>query len=104
MEVDINKNAVNTATKEKKIMKEVKHIVKDPMGIHARPAGMLVKEAGKFTSAITIEANGKSADAKKIFGIMGLGVKVDANLVLKIDGPDESEAASALETFLKNNL
>ena len=85
-------------------MKEIKYTIKDPLGIHARPAGLLVKEAGKFSSAITIEAGGKSGDAKKIFAVMGLGVKVGVDVIIKIDGADEAEAAKAIEAFFKANL
>ena len=42
-----------------------KYVIKDELGIHARPAGLLVKEAGKLGSKITIEKGGKKGDAKK---------------------------------------
>lgn len=56
-------------------MKNFEYEIKDSVGIHARPAGMLVKEAKKYESKITIEANGKSAEATKLMAVMGLGVK-----------------------------
>ncbi len=56
-------------------MKEFKYVIKDAEGIHARPAGELVKAAKEFTCSITITKDGKSGDCKKIFGLMGLGVK-----------------------------
>ena len=52
-------------------MKEFNYVIKDKIGIHARPAGMLVKEIKKIESKITIECNGKTADASKMFNIMG---------------------------------
>ena len=55
-------------------MKEFKYVVTDPEGIHARPAGILVKQAAGYKSAVTIVKGEKSADAKRIFGVMGLGV------------------------------
>ena len=55
-------------------MKEFKYVVTDAEGIHARPAGLLVKKAAEFTSAVTITKGEKSADEKRIFGVMGLGV------------------------------
>ena len=54
-------------------MTEFTYAIKDPNGIHARPAGMLVKECAKYNCSITIDGNGKTADAKKIFAVMGLG-------------------------------
>ena len=56
-------------------MKEFKYVITDPEGIHARPAGILVKQAAGYQSAVTIAKGEKSADAKRIFGVMGLGVK-----------------------------
>ena len=52
-------------------MTEFTYAIKDPNGIHARPAGMLVKECAKYNCSITIDGNGKTADAKKIFAVMG---------------------------------
>ena len=51
-------------------MKEFKYVITDKGGIHARPAGALVKEAAAFPCSITIAKDGKAADAKRIFGVM----------------------------------
>ena len=56
-------------------MKEFKYVITDPEGIHARPAGELVKAAKEFQSVITLTKDGKTGDCKRIFGIMGLAVK-----------------------------
>ena len=56
-------------------MKEFKYVITDPEGIHARPAGELVKAAKEFAANITLTKDGKSGDCKRIFGIMGLAVK-----------------------------
>lgn len=85
-------------------MKEFKYVITDPEGIHARPAGLLVKKANEFQSDIKIEKDGKSADAKRIFGVMGLGVKKDMEVTMTAEGEDESEAIAAIEAFLKENL
>lgn len=63
-------------------MKEFKYVIKDAEGIHARPAGELVKAAKEFTCSITITKDGKSGDCRKIFGLMGLGVKQEMKLYL----------------------
>ena len=55
-------------------MKEFAYTITDPEGIHARPAGIFVKEAAKYACAVTISKDGKEVDAKRIFGVMGLGV------------------------------
>lgn len=85
-------------------MKEFNYTITDPQGVHARPAGVLVKEAAKYQSAITINKDGKTGDAKRIFAVMGLGVKCGQTITVKVDGPDEDEAAKAIEEFLKANL
>lgn len=85
-------------------MKEFNYTITDPQGIHARPAGVLVKEASKYESSITIEKDGKEGDAKRIFAVMGLGVKCGQTITVKVEGSDEDEAAKAVEGFLKENL
>lgn len=85
-------------------MKEIKYVIKDAMGIHARPAGILIKEAGKFTCAINIRKDAKEVDAKRIIGVMGLGVKQGEEITVTFDGPDEEEAAKTVTEFLKANL
>lgn len=85
-------------------MKEFKYIITDPEGIHARPAGELVKLLKEYKSSVTIGKDGKSADAKRIFGVMGLGVKQGQEILMTAEGEDEDETISALEKFLKENL
>ena len=85
-------------------MKEFTYVITDEIGIHARPAGMLVKEAKAFTSKVTLEANGKSADATKLMAVMSLGVKNGAEVVIKAEGEDEDAAIAKMEEFMKENL
>ena len=85
-------------------MKEFKYVITDKGGIHARPAGALVKEAAAFPCSITIAKDGKAVDAKRIFGVMGLGVKCGQEIVLKTDGDQEEEAIAALGKFLEEKL
>lgn len=85
-------------------MREFVYEVKDPMGMHARPAGLFVKEASKFASTVTVAKGEKQADAKKIFGVMGLGIKQGEQLKVMLEGIDEAAAAAALEEFLNKNL
>ncbi|WMJ86547.1 HPr family phosphocarrier protein [Anaerocolumna sp. MB42-C2] len=85
-------------------MKEFSYTIKDELGIHARPAGMLVKEAGKFTSNISITKEDKSADIKRLFALMGLGVKNGDTVTVKIDGDDEEAAYDSLKHFFEASL
>ena len=65
-------------------MKEFKYTITDPQGIHARPAGLFVKAAAAFPCKVTISKDGKEADAKRILGVMSLGVKQGMEIT---DGP-----------------
>nr|WP_297284025.1 HPr family phosphocarrier protein [uncultured Agathobaculum sp.] len=85
-------------------MKTVQYTIKDELGIHARPAGMLVKEAAQFKSSIKIAGPKKEVDAKRIMGVMSMGVKKGDTVKLTIEGADEAEAAAALQKFLQENL
>lgn len=85
-------------------MKEFAYTITDELGIHARPAGLLVKEAAGFSSNITLVKDGKEVDAKRILGVMGLGVKKGAEVTVRADGADEDAAITALESFFKANL
>lgn len=85
-------------------MKSFQYVITDAEGIHARPAGDFVKAAKGFDSSVKITKGGKTVDAKKIFGLMGLGVKQGEEVTIDVEGEDEEAAAAALETFLKENL
>lgn len=85
-------------------MKEIKYTIQDALGIHARPAGMLVKVAAGFKSAITIDNGAKKADAKRIMAVMSMGVKQGQEVTVTADGEDEDAAIATLETFFKENL
>ena len=85
-------------------MREFDYTVTDVLGIHARPAGLLSKEAKKFSSTIMIYANGKSAKATALLKIMALGVKNGDTVTVKADGPAEDQAIEAMEKFFKENL
>ena len=80
-------------------MKEFKYVIKDEQGIHARPAGLFVKEAAAFPCKVTIEKDGK-----RIFAVMGLAVKCGQEITLKTDGENEEEAMNKLSAFLEENL
>ena len=85
-------------------MKEFSYVITDKEGIHARPAGLLVKEAAKFASDIKVSKDDKRGDLKRIFSVMGLGAKCGDTLTVTISGADEDAAATAVEAFLKANM
>ncbi|MGB4657887.1 MAG: HPr family phosphocarrier protein [Mobilitalea sp.] len=85
-------------------MKKFEYIITEPVGIHARPAGMLVKTAAAYESSITIERDGKTADGKRLMALMALGVKCNEKVVFIIEGTDEDIAVVELEEFCQENL
>ena len=85
-------------------MKEIKHVINDPLGMHARPAGMLVKAVAPFASKITVTAPTGTADAKRLMALMRLAAKQGMELTVTIEGPDEEKAAAELQAFLTANL
>lgn len=85
-------------------MKEFVFTVRDELGLHARPAGALAKEAKKFSSEIVIEKDGKSAGANRLIALMGLGIKRSDSITVRIEGEDEEKAESAIKEFLEKNL
>ena len=85
-------------------MQTFNYTITDELGIHARPAGLLVKLAAGFKSNIIISKDGKEANAKRIMALMSLGVTKGTEITVKVEGPDEVEAAKLVEEFLKANL
>lgn len=85
-------------------MKEFEYVIQDVYGIHARPAGQLVRQAKAFDSQITVAKGSETADAKKLFALMSLCVKKDDTIHITVEGPDEAEAAQSLQDFLSENL
>ena len=85
-------------------MKEFKYVITDPEGIHARPAGLLVKAVKEFSCDIKIAKGGKVMNSKAIFGVMGLGAKQGDEVTLTFDGADEDAAYEAVSRFMKENL
>ena len=85
-------------------MKSFSYTVKDELGLHARPAGLLVKEVKNFQSKVTLEKDGKSVDASRLTAVMGMGVKKDQTVTVKVEGDDEDAACKALKAFFETNL
>lgn len=85
-------------------MTKFTYTITDPAGVHARPAGALVKLAKEFACSVSIEHAGKTADAKRVFSIMALGIKCGDTLTFACDGADEAEAAARLAEALPGML
>jgi phosphocarrier protein len=85
-------------------MRELKYVIKDELGLHARPAGQFVKLASGFKSAIKVGSPARMVDAKSILGIMSLALKQGSEFQAVIEGEDENEAFEKLSAFLSENL
>ncbi|MCI8474861.1 MAG: HPr family phosphocarrier protein [Oscillospiraceae bacterium] len=85
-------------------MQSFTYVVQDPMGIHARPAGMLAKAAMAYPCAVTLTAPAGTADAKRLMSIMRLAVKAGMEVTVSCEGEQEEEAAAGLEAFFQENL
>ena len=87
-------------------MKEFELTVGDPLGLHARPAGLLVKQAQAFESesTLTLLRTGKEASLKRLLAVMGLAVKGGDRIRVTVQGVDEEVASDALLIWLKEHL
>lgn len=85
-------------------MKTFTYKITDESGIHARPAGMLTKEAKKYESKVTLSANGRMAEARKLLAIMGMGVACGDEVKIEISGEDEEAAYDGMRCFFEDNL
>jgi phosphocarrier protein HPr len=81
-------------------MAEIRLLVVDPSGLHARPAAKFVKAASRFSSRILIRENGREADAKSLIALLGLTIRPSSEITLSADGPDADEALAALTAEL----
>ena len=85
-------------------MKSFEYTVKDELGIHARPAGLLAKKAKEYKSEITVTKGEKSASATKLIALMGLSIKYNDTVTVSIVGEDEEKAEKEIREFLINNF
>ncbi|MBQ8995265.1 MAG: HPr family phosphocarrier protein [Oscillospiraceae bacterium] len=86
-------------------MKEFEFVVTDPVGIHARPAGNLVRELKKYAdSKITLTKGEKTVDGLRLMAVMGLGVRQGDTVKFTVEGGDEEAVVTELQAYLKENL
>ncbi|MEW9094275.1 MAG: HPr family phosphocarrier protein [Clostridiaceae bacterium] len=85
-------------------MKKLNVTIKSKSGLHARPAATLVNLTQQFESNITIEKDGKSANAKSIIGVLSIGASIGDIISVLIDGEDEAAAFNELEELFNKTL
>ena len=81
-----------------------KVVIKNPTGLHLRPAGILCKEAMQFQSLITFTVRGNTANAKSVLSVLGACTKSGDEIELFCDGADENEALAAMVRIIENGL
>ena len=81
-----------------------KIVIKNPTGLHLRPAGILCKEAMEFKSLITFRFRDNTANAKSVLSVLGACVKSGDEIELMCEGEDEEDALKALVTAIENGL
>ena len=81
-----------------------KVVIKNPTGLHLRPAGVLCKEAMNFASSVTFRFENITANAKSVLSVLGACIKTGDELEFICEGPDEKEALEAIITIVKNGL
>lgn len=85
-------------------MQSFTYTITEPVGIHARPAGLLVKEIKNYQSTVTVTKGDKSVNALKLMALMGMGIKCGDTVTVTVESSDEDTTAPALKQFFETNL
>ena len=85
-------------------MSKFEYTITDPNGLHARPTGLLVKKVQGFSNEITIECNGKRAGLKRLFAVMGMGIRCGDTVTVTVEGENASAVAEELKAFFQENF
>ena len=86
-------------------MRSFTYTIRDPLGIHARPAGLLARTAKGYVGAvITVEKDGNAVKASQLMKLMGLGVRQGDAVTVTAEGPAEEEAIAGMLEFFSRNL
>ena len=85
-------------------MKSFTYTIKDEIGIHARPAGLLARIAKDFESEITVRKDERTVNATKLMMLMSLGVRYGETVTVTATGADEERAIAAMKEFFEKNL
>ncbi|MBX6352898.1 MAG: HPr family phosphocarrier protein [Thermoflavifilum sp.] len=85
-------------------MREATVTIRNRSGLHARPASLLVQEASRFQSQLSLTKGDKTVDLKSILGVMSLAVMAGDTVTLRAEGPDEQEALTRLVELIESGL
>ncbi len=85
-------------------MKSFQYVIKDEIGLHARPAGLVAKTAKELDSTVSVTCNGKTVEATRLMALIGLGVKCGNEVTVTVEGGDEETSYSTMEKLFQENL
>ncbi len=85
-------------------MKTFQYTIREELGMHARPAGLILQLAKEFESSIVVSNKGNSGDLKRLMSVIGLDIRYQDTVTVTIEGPDEDVAAEEMLAFFKENL
>ena len=85
-------------------MQSFTYIIKDELGVHARPAGLIVDEAKKYSATLTMTCDGKRANAARLMAIMAMGIKYGSEVTVIAEGDDEAAAIEGMKQLFEANL
>ncbi len=85
-------------------MKTFQYTIREELGMHARPAGLILQLAKEFESSIVVSNKGNSGDLKRLMSVIGLDIRYQDTVTVTIEGPDEDVAAEEMLAFFEENL
>ena len=85
-------------------MQQFDYTISDPMGLHARPAGQLVRQAAAFKSRVTTRRGDREADCTRLLRVMALCAAAGETVTFTVDGEDEQAACEAMRAFCTESL
>lgn len=85
-------------------MKTFQYTIREELGMHARPAGLILQLAKEFESSIIVTNKGKSGDLKRLLSVIELDIQYQDTVTVKVEGSDEDVAAEEMLAFFEENL
>lgn len=85
-------------------MQRFEHTIQTPEGLHARPAGLLVRCAQSCACAVRISLGDRTANAKRLFAVLELGARQGDAIALQVEGENEAAECEKLRAFCRENL
>ncbi|SHO45299.1 HPr family phosphocarrier protein [Anaerocolumna xylanovorans] len=80
------------------------YTIKDKQGVHARPAGLLVKSVKELDSKVTIQKGEEATEGTRLMALMGMGIKCGEEVTVIAEGGDEEKSLAAMRLFFEENL